>query len=72
MISYSFTLRNFLHGRSGADSLLGRSEMERIFPRGEVTIFISTWNMNGQVRNQIADIVKFASYNKFLELALML
>ncbi|XP_065226697.1 inositol polyphosphate 5-phosphatase E [Planococcus citri] len=40
--------RNYLHGRSGLQSLLGRGELERIFPKQEITIFIATWNMNGE------------------------
>lgn len=40
--------RNFLQGRIGANSLLGPIELERTFPTKEVTIFVGTWNMNGQ------------------------
>lgn len=41
--------RNYLHGRAGAESLLGRAELNRIFPKHEVTVHITTWNMNGEV-----------------------
>uniref|UniRef100_A0A182Q9D6 phosphoinositide 5-phosphatase n=1 Tax=Anopheles farauti TaxID=69004 RepID=A0A182Q9D6_9DIPT len=40
--------RNFLHGRLGSTSLLGASELDKILPTREVTIFVGTWNMNGQ------------------------
>ncbi|XP_058830264.1 inositol polyphosphate 5-phosphatase E [Topomyia yanbarensis] len=40
--------RNFLHGRLGATSLLGASELDKVLPSREVTIFVGTWNMNGQ------------------------
>ncbi|XP_049292975.1 inositol polyphosphate 5-phosphatase E [Anopheles funestus] len=40
--------RNFLHGRLGSTSLLGATELDKILPTREVTIFIGTWNMNGQ------------------------
>lgn len=40
--------RNFLHGRLGATSLLGATELEKILPTREITIFVGTWNMNGQ------------------------
>lgn len=40
--------RNFLHGRLGATSLLGAAELEKILPTREITIFVGTWNMNGQ------------------------
>lgn len=40
--------RNFLQGRVAANSLLGTTELERIFPDRQVTIFVGTWNMNGQ------------------------
>ncbi|XP_019872159.1 inositol polyphosphate 5-phosphatase E isoform X2 [Aethina tumida] len=39
--------RNFLQGKIGANSLLGPTELDRICPNREVTIFIGTWNMNG-------------------------
>lgn len=40
--------RNFLQGRLGATSLLGAAELEKILPTREITIFVGTWNMNGQ------------------------
>lgn len=40
--------RNFLHGRLGATSLMGAAELEKILPTREITIFVGTWNMNGQ------------------------
>lgn len=40
--------RNFLHGRLGTTSLLGASELDKILPTREITIFVGTWNMNGQ------------------------
>ncbi|XP_073996808.1 inositol-3-phosphate synthase [Rhodnius prolixus] len=40
--------RNFLCGRIAADSLLGKLELERALPQGEVSIYVATWNMNGQ------------------------
>uniref|UniRef100_A0A182N7Z0 phosphoinositide 5-phosphatase n=1 Tax=Anopheles dirus TaxID=7168 RepID=A0A182N7Z0_9DIPT len=40
--------RNFLHGRLGSTSLLGAAELEKVLPTREVTIFVGTWNMNGQ------------------------
>ncbi|KFB35092.1 AGAP005139-PA-like protein [Anopheles sinensis] len=40
--------RNFLHGRLASTSLLGAAELDKILPTREVTIFVGTWNMNGQ------------------------
>jgi inositol polyphosphate 5-phosphatase INPP5E len=40
--------RNFLQGRSASISLLGASELEKACPNREVTIFMGSWNMNGQ------------------------
>ncbi|XP_053676176.1 inositol polyphosphate 5-phosphatase E [Anopheles nili] len=40
--------RNFLHGRLGSTSLLGAAELDKILPTREVSIFVGTWNMNGQ------------------------
>uniref|UniRef100_A0AAG5D699 phosphoinositide 5-phosphatase n=1 Tax=Anopheles atroparvus TaxID=41427 RepID=A0AAG5D699_ANOAO len=40
--------RNFLHGRLATTSLLGAAELDKILPTREVTIFVGTWNMNGQ------------------------
>uniref|UniRef100_A0A0C9RMT9 phosphoinositide 5-phosphatase n=1 Tax=Fopius arisanus TaxID=64838 RepID=A0A0C9RMT9_9HYME len=40
--------RNFLHGRIAANSLLGSRELEKVLPNREITIFVGTWNMNGQ------------------------
>lgn len=40
--------RNYLHGRIAANSLLGTLELERVLPSRTVTIFVGTWNMNGQ------------------------
>lgn len=40
--------RNFLQGRSASNSLLGAVELEKSCPNREVTIFIGSWNMNGQ------------------------
>nr|XP_016934899.1 inositol polyphosphate 5-phosphatase E [Drosophila suzukii]XP_016934900.1 inositol polyphosphate 5-phosphatase E [Drosophila suzukii] len=39
--------RSFLDGRLGSSSLLGPSELGRVLPQKEVTIFVGTWNMNG-------------------------
>ncbi|XP_049546823.1 inositol polyphosphate 5-phosphatase E [Anopheles darlingi] len=40
--------RNFLHGRLASTSLLGAAELDKLLPNREITIFIGTWNMNGQ------------------------
>ncbi|KAG8229983.1 hypothetical protein J437_LFUL008561 [Ladona fulva] len=40
--------RNYLHGRIAAMSLMGPLELEKVLPCREVTIFVGTWNMNGQ------------------------
>ncbi|XP_055607585.1 inositol polyphosphate 5-phosphatase E [Uranotaenia lowii] len=40
--------RNFLQGRLGITSLLGASELEKALPAREITIFVGSWNMNGQ------------------------
>lgn len=40
--------RNFLEGRSASISLLGAAELEKACPNREVTIFVGSWNMNGQ------------------------
>lgn len=40
--------RSFLQGRISANSLLGAVELDHTFPMREVTIFVGTWNMNGQ------------------------
>nr|XP_022916471.1 72 kDa inositol polyphosphate 5-phosphatase isoform X2 [Onthophagus taurus] len=40
--------RNFLHGKIGAHSLLGPSELDRNLPNRTIHIFVGTWNMNGQ------------------------
>lgn len=40
--------RNFLQGRSASNSLLGAIELEKACPNRDVTIFIGSWNMNGQ------------------------
>ncbi|XP_071443267.1 inositol polyphosphate 5-phosphatase E [Hetaerina americana] len=40
--------RNYLHGRIAAMSLMGPLELEKVLPYREITIFIGTWNMNGQ------------------------
>lgn len=40
--------RNFLQGRVAANSLLGSLELERVFPERQVSIFVGSWNMNGQ------------------------
>lgn len=40
--------RNFLQGRSATNSLLGSAELEKACPNRDVTIFIGSWNMNGQ------------------------
>lgn len=40
--------RSYLDGRLGSSTLLGPSELERVLPQKEVTIFVGTWNMNGQ------------------------
>ncbi|XP_048482753.1 inositol polyphosphate 5-phosphatase E isoform X2 [Plutella xylostella] len=50
--------RNFLHGRLASHSLLGAAELEHVFPDREVTIFVGTWNMNGQAPPQdLADFI---------------
>lgn len=43
--------RNFLQGRSASNSLLGAVELEKACPNRDVTIFIGSWNMNGEFRN---------------------
>ncbi|XP_037930742.1 inositol polyphosphate 5-phosphatase E [Teleopsis dalmanni] len=40
--------RSFFDGHLGSSSLLGPSELSRVLPNKEVTIFVGTWNMNGQ------------------------
>lgn len=40
--------RNFLQGRSASNSLMGAAELEKACPDRSVTIFIGSWNMNGQ------------------------
>ena len=40
--------RNFLQGRLATTSLLGTAELDKVLPLREVTIFVGTWNMNGQ------------------------
>ncbi|KAM7355743.1 inositol-3-phosphate synthase isoform 1-T4 [Cochliomyia hominivorax] len=40
--------RSYLDGRLGSSSLLGPSELSKVIPNKEVTIFVGTWNMNGQ------------------------
>lgn len=40
--------RNFLQGRSASISLLGAAELEKACPNREVTLFMGSWNMNGQ------------------------
>ncbi|KAK6642969.1 hypothetical protein RUM43_004471 [Polyplax serrata] len=40
--------RNFLHGRIGANSMLGPVELDRVLPKREIKIFVGTWNMNGE------------------------
>ena len=40
--------RNFLQGRSASNSLMGQVELEKACPNRDVTIFIGSWNMNGQ------------------------
>ncbi|XP_070509543.1 inositol polyphosphate 5-phosphatase E [Chironomus tepperi] len=40
--------RNFLQGRSASISLLGAAELEKACPNREATIFLGSWNMNGQ------------------------
>ncbi|BET01841.1 IPPc [Nesidiocoris tenuis] len=44
--------RNFLCGRVAANSLLGKVELERALPLREVSIYVATWNMNGQAPPQ--------------------
>ncbi|XP_047348073.1 inositol polyphosphate 5-phosphatase E isoform X5 [Vespa velutina] len=41
-------MKNFLHGRIAANSLLGPVELEKVLPNRELKIFVGTWNMNGQ------------------------
>ncbi|XP_059477647.1 inositol polyphosphate 5-phosphatase E [Neocloeon triangulifer] len=40
--------RNFLQGRIASVSLMGKMELEKVLPHREVSIFVATWNMNGQ------------------------
>lgn len=40
--------RNYLCGRLAVNSLLGSAELTKLLPTKEVTIFLGTWNMNGQ------------------------
>lgn len=40
--------RNFLQGRLAPNALLGNAELEKVLPTRDVSIFIGTWNMNGQ------------------------
>jgi hypothetical protein len=40
--------RNFLQGRSASISLLGAAELEKACPNRAVTLFVGSWNMNGQ------------------------
>lgn len=39
--------RNYLQGRIGTNSLLGPTELDRMLPHRQITIFVGTWNMNG-------------------------
>lgn len=39
--------RNFLQGRTGPNSMLGKAELDKTFPNRDVKIFVGTWNMNG-------------------------
>ncbi|KAI8435881.1 hypothetical protein MSG28_004084 [Choristoneura fumiferana] len=50
--------RNYLYGRLASHSLLGAAELEHVFPDREVTIFVGTWNMNGQAPpKELADFI---------------
>ncbi|XP_050335104.1 inositol polyphosphate 5-phosphatase E [Bactrocera neohumeralis] len=40
--------RSFMEGHMGSSALLGPAELDRILPNKEITIFVGTWNMNGQ------------------------
>ncbi|XP_036347389.1 inositol polyphosphate 5-phosphatase E-like [Rhagoletis pomonella] len=40
--------RSFLDGHLGSSALLGPAELDRVLPNKEITIFVGTWNMNGQ------------------------
>ncbi|XP_067646782.1 inositol polyphosphate 5-phosphatase E isoform X2 [Eurosta solidaginis] len=40
--------RSFLDGHMGSSALLGPAELDRVLPNKEITIFVGTWNMNGQ------------------------
>ncbi|XP_053954781.1 inositol polyphosphate 5-phosphatase E [Anastrepha ludens] len=40
--------RSFLEGHMGSSCLLGPAELDRVLPNKEITIFVGTWNMNGQ------------------------
>lgn len=40
--------RNFLQGRSATNSLMGAVELDKACPTRSVTIFVGSWNMNGQ------------------------
>lgn len=42
--------RSYVFGSIGpTGSLLGNEELLRFFPDNQLTIFVGTWNMNGQV-----------------------
>ena len=50
--------RNFLQGRSASNSLLGTVELEKACPNRDVTIFVGSWNMNGQSNpKQMSDFI---------------
>lgn len=50
--------RNFLQGRSASNSLLGAVELEKACPHRDVTIFVGSWNMNGQSpQKQMTDFI---------------
>ncbi|XP_004525259.1 72 kDa inositol polyphosphate 5-phosphatase [Ceratitis capitata] len=40
--------RSFMDGHMGSSALLGPAELDRVLPNKEITIFVGTWNMNGQ------------------------
>ncbi|KAI8435876.1 hypothetical protein MSG28_004084, partial [Choristoneura fumiferana] len=53
-----FKIGNYLYGRLASHSLLGAAELEHVFPDREVTIFVGTWNMNGQAPpKELADFI---------------
>uniref|UniRef100_A0A1B0AR19 phosphoinositide 5-phosphatase n=1 Tax=Glossina palpalis gambiensis TaxID=67801 RepID=A0A1B0AR19_9MUSC len=62
--------RSLLDGRLGSSSLLGPSELCKVLPNKDVTIFVGTWNMNGQSPpKQMNDFVLPASVEHVPDIA---